>query len=220
MRQRIADGTVLSKSNIPHFYVTSDIDMAPLLKLRKELNAGLAEQGIKISVNDMIVKATALTLRQYMNLNAHYYGDKIVRYQRVNVGIAVAIPNGLINVVSHDADVRTLSKMAVEHKAMFERARDGRVKPEDLKGATFTVSNLGPFDVDHFSAIINPPEAGIIAVGSAKKVPIVLADGSLGVGNRMKVTISVDHRVSDGAEGAEWLKYFKGLLENPMRLLV
>jgi len=220
MRQRIASGTVTSKSNIPHFYVTSDIDVAPLLKLRKQLNAELEAQGVKISVNDMIVKATALTLRQYMNLNAHYYGDKIVRYQRINVGIAVAVPNGLINVVSKDADIRSLSHMAVEHKAMFERARDGRVKPEDLKGATFTVSNLGPFDVDHFSAIINPPESGIIAVGSAKKVPVVLEDGTLGVGNRMKVTISVDHRVSDGAEGAEWLKYFKGLLENPMRLLV
>jgi len=221
MRRAIADNTILSKQMIPHFYVTVDIDVAELLKLRKELNVELESEGIKISVNDMVVKATALTLKKFPNLNSHYYGDKIVRYKRINVGISVALPNnGLLNVVSHDADRTALSVMAVNHKEMFERAREGKVKPNDLKDATFTVSNLGPYDVETFSAIINPPEAGIIAVSSARKVPIVTEDGTLSVGNRMKATISVDHRVSDGAEGAEFMREFRSLIENPMRLLV
>lgn len=221
MRRAIAEGTVRSKLTTPHFYVTVDIDVAPLLKLRKQLNESLADEGIKISVNDMIVKATALTLKQYPNLNSHYYGDKIVRHKRVNVGISVALPNnGLVNVVSKDADKKSLSVLAVEHREMFERAREGKIKPDDVKDGTFTVSNLGPFNVDTFIAIIDPPQAGIIAVGSARKVPLVNDDGTFSVGQYMKVTISVDHRVSDGAEGAEWLNTFRDLLENPMRLLV
>ena len=221
MRRRIADNTIISKQMTPHFYVTVSMDVSALLELRKQINSELENEGIKVSVNDMIVKATALTLKKFPNLNSHYYGDKIVRYKRINVGIAVALPNnGLMNVVSKDADKTALSVMAAEHKALFERAREGKVKPADLQGATFTVSNLGPYDVDHFSAIISPPESGIIAVGSAKKVPVVLPDGTLGVGNRMSVTISIDHRVSDGAEGAEFMKEFRSLIENPMRLLV
>lgn len=221
MRRAIADSTILSKQMVPHFYVTVDIDVAPLLALRKELNDSLEAEGVKISVNDMIVKATALTLRKFPNLNSHYYGDKIVRHKAVNVGISVALPNnGLMNVVAKNADKTALSALAVENKAMFDRAREGKIKPDDIKGATFTVSNLGPYDVEHFAAIISPPEAGILAVGSARKVPVVLDDGTLGVGHRMKVTISVDHRVSDGAEGAEFVRYFRELLESPMRLLV
>lgn len=221
MRRAIADSTILSKQMVPHFYVTVDIDVAPLLALRKELNDSLEAEGVKISVNDMIVKATALTLRKFPNLNSHYYGDKIVRHKAVNVGISVALPNnGLMNVVAKNADKTALSALAVENKAMFDRAREGKIKPDDIRGATFTVSNLGPYDVEHFAAIISPPEAGILAVGSARKVPVVLDDGTLGVGHRMKVTISVDHRVSDGAEGAEFVRYFRELLESPMRLLV
>jgi pyruvate dehydrogenase E2 component (dihydrolipoamide acetyltransferase) len=220
MRRAIANATINSKQMIPHFYVSMTMDVGPLLALRKQLNAALADEGIKISVNDMVVKATALTLRQYPNLNSHYYGDKIVRHKRINVGISVALPNnGLINVVSHDADKLSLSEMAVKHKAMFERAREGKVKPDDTRGATFTVSNLGPFNVDFFSAIINPPEAGIIAVGTAKPTPVVLQDGSFGTANLMTITISVDHRVSDGAEGAQWLDTLRHMIENPMRLL-
>jgi pyruvate dehydrogenase E2 component (dihydrolipoamide acetyltransferase) len=220
MRKRIAQVTVESKQWIPHFYITTDIDVEPLLALRKQINEGLPEES-KISVNDMVVKATALTLRQYPNLNTHYYGDRFVRHKRINIGIAVALPKGgLINVVAQDADKVSLGTMAAQNKAMFARAREGKVKPEDITGATFTVSNLGPYNVEHFSAIINPPEAGILAVGTAMKVPVVKADGTLGVGNRMKVTISVDHRVSDGAEGAQYLQAFKTLLENPMRMLI
>ncbi|MBC7871128.1 MAG: 2-oxo acid dehydrogenase subunit E2, partial [Chitinophagaceae bacterium] len=179
----------------------------------------LAAEGIKISVNDLIVKAAALTLQKYPNLNTHYYGDKLVHHKRINIGIAVALPNGgLINVVARDADKTALSVLAVHNKEMIGRAREGKVKPEDIQGATFTTSNLGPFDVEHFIAIINPPEAGIIAIGTGKKVPVVKADGTLGVGERVKITISVDHRVSDGAEGAAYLQALKALLENPMRL--
>lgn len=220
MRRAIADNTILSKQMTPHFYVTVSVDVAPLLKLRSQLNANL-EGDAKISVNDLIVKATALALRKFPNLNSHYYGDKIVRHQRINIGIAVALPNnGLLNVVAKDADKMSLSAMAVANKAMFERAREGKIKPDDIKGATFTVSNLGPYQVDSFAAIISPPEAGILAVSSAKKVPIVLDDGTIGVGERMNLTLSVDHRVSDGAEGAQFMVELRALIENPMRLLV
>ncbi len=220
MRKRIAAVTVESKQQTPHFYVTSEIDVEALLNLRKQLNEGLAEEQ-KITVNDLIVKATALTLRQYPNLNSHFYGDRIVRHKRINIGIAVALPNnGLLYVVAQDADKMALGAMAARNKEMIARAREGKVKAEDISGATFSTSNLGPYDVDHFSAIISPPESGIIAIGTAKKVPVVKADGTLGVGNRMKATISVDHRVSDGAEGAQFLQHFKQLLEAPMRLLI
>ncbi len=220
MRKRIVAVTVESKQWIPHFYVTNEIDVEPLLALRKQINEGLPEES-KISVNDMVVKATALTLRQFPNLNTHYYGDRLVRHKRINIGIAVALPKGgLLNVVAQDADKVSLGMMAAQNKAMFARAREGKIKPEDITGATFTVSNLGPYNVEHFSAIINPPEAGILAIGTAMKVPVVKADGTLGIGNRMKVTISVDHRVSDGAEGAQYLQAFKTLLENPMRMLI
>ncbi len=220
MRRAIADGTIRSKSNTPHFYVTVQADVEPLLALRAEINAALAERGIKISVNDMLIKALALTLRAFPNLNTHYYGDRFVRHERVNIGIAVALPeNGLVNVVCHDADTVPLSAMAVANKAMYERARAGRIKPDDIRGATFTISNLGPFDVVDFSAIISAPEAGILAVSSARRLPVVLADGSLGVGSRMNMTVSVDHRVSNGAEGAQFLNHLRGLLEHPLRLL-
>lgn len=220
MRKRIAQVTVESKQWQPHFYVTTEIDVDPLLALRQQLNAGLSDEQ-KISVNDLIVKASALTLRQYPNLNSHFYGDKLARHKRINIGIAVALPTGgLLNVVAKDADKVALGTLAQQNKEMFARAREGKIKPEDITGATFTVSNLGPYNVEHFAAIINPPEAAILAVGTAAKVPVVKPDGSLGVGTRMKVTISVDHRVSDGAEGAQFLQAFKALLENPMRLLI
>ncbi len=220
IRARIGQRLVESKQFVPHFYVTTEIDMAAAMKLRALLNATIENDADKISVNDLIVKATALSLRAYPNLNSHYYGDKIVRHKRINIGIAVALDDGLVNVTAYDADKAALGTMAANNRDMITRARSGKVKPHELEGSTFTVSNLGPYDVDHFIAIINPPEAGILAVGSAKKVPVVLQDGSLGVGVRMKATISVDHRVSDGAEAAEFMQYLKNLLENPMRLLI
>jgi len=221
MRKAIAKGTITSWNTTPHFYVTVEMDMEPLLALRKQLNAQLESEGVKITVNDMIVKAAALTQRQYMNLNSHYYGDKIVRHDRVNISIAVALPNnGLVNVVSPDADKTTLSEMARYHKMIFDDVRDGKIKPEYIQGATFLVSNLGAYGVEQFSAIIDPPLSGAIAVGSSRQVAVVKPDGTLGIGTRMKVTLSIDHRISDGAEGAQWCNHFRDLIENPMRLLV
>ena len=220
MRRAIADGTVRSKSNTPHFYVTVEADVEPLLALRAEINSGLAERGVKVSVNDLLIKALALSLREFPNLNTHYYGDRFVKHQRVNIGISVALPeNGLVNVVCHDADTALLSQMAVDNKAMYERARSGKIKPDDIRGATFTISNLGPFNVKDFSAIISAPEAGILAVSSARRMPIVLADGTLGVGVRMNMTLSVDHRVSNGAQGAAFMNHLRELVESPLRLL-
>ena len=209
-----------AKSNTPHFYITVEVDVEPLLALRAEINGALAERGIKVSVNDMLIKALALTLRDYPNLNTHYYGDRFVQHNRVNIGIAVALPeNGLVNVVCHDADRVRLSDMAVENKAMYERVRSGKIKPDDIRGATFTISNLGPFQIKDFSAIISPPEAGILAVSSAQRVPVVQSDGTLGVGSRMNMTVSIDHRVSNGAEGAAFMNQLRDLIENPLRLL-
>ena len=220
MRRAIADGTVRSKSNTPHFYVTVEADVEPLLALRAEINNALAERGIKVSVNDMLIRALALTLRAFPNLNTHYYGDRFVRHERINIGIAVALPeNGLVNVVCHNADSVALSEMAESNKAMYERARGGRIKPDDIRGATFTISNMGPFNIKDFSAIISAPEAGILAVSSSQRVPVVQADGSLGVGTRMNMTLSVDHRVSNGAEGAQFMNHLRELIENPLRLL-
>ena len=220
MRRAIADGTVRSKSNTPHFYVTVEADVEPLLALRAEINKALAERGIKVSVNDMLIKALALTLRAFPNLNTHYYGDRFVRHERINIGIAVALPeNGLVNVVCHDADAVALSEMAESNKAMYERARSGRIKPDDIRGATFTISNMGPYNIKDFTAIISAPEAGILAVSSSQRVPVVQADGSLGVGTRMNMTLSIDHRVSNGAEGAQFMNHLRELIENPLRLL-
>lgn len=221
MRARIAANTVESKQWVPHFYVTVEINLDPLLKLREDVNKSLESQGIKVSVNDMLVKATAITLHKFPNLNTHFYGDKLVRHHRFNIGIAVALSNGgLINVVAKDADRLSLGALAQMNKEMIARAREGKVKPEDVQGSTFTTSNLGPYDVEHFIAIINPPEAGILAIGSGRKIPVVKSDGSFGVETRIKITISVDHRVSDGAEGAAYLQELRALIENPMRLLV
>lgn len=221
MRKAIAKGTITSFNTTPHFYVLVDTDVEALLALRKDLNAQLESSGIKISVNDMIVKAVALTLKQFPNLNSHYYGDKIVRNKRINVAIAVALPdNGLVNVVSPDADKTSLSAMAEYHKQMFVDSREGKIKTEYIKDGTFLVSNLGAFGVESFSSIIDPPQSGALAVGTSRREPVVKEDGSIGIGTRMKVSLSIDHRVSDGAEGAQFLAYFKDLIENPMRLLV
>ncbi len=218
LRQAIGRRMAESKTTVPHFYVTTEIDMAPALALRKQINAALPDDE-KVTVNDLIVKGAALALREFPNLNASYAGDKLLRHRQINVGTAVAVEGGLLTIVQRNTDTSTLSKVAVDNKAAIGRARAGKVKPDDVQGATFTVSNLGAFDVDHFIAIINPPDAAILAIGSAKQVPVVV-DGELQVGTRMKVTISADHRVTDGAEAARYLQHFKGIMENPMRLLL
>lgn len=218
LRRAIARRMTESKTTIPHFYVTTEIDMAAVLELRKQINANLPDES-KVTINDLIVKGAALALREFPNLNASFAGDKLIRHNRINIGSAVAVEGGLLTVVQKDTDSSTISKIAADHKAMIQRAREGKVKPEDVEGSTFTVSNLGAFDVDHFIAIINPPEAAILAVGTASQVPVVV-DGEIKIGTRMKATISADHRVTDGAEAARYMQTFKGIMEQPMRLLI
>lgn len=220
VRRIIASRMVEAKQQVPHFYVVTEMDVAALLNLRKQLNDSLPEGATRISVNDMVVKAAALTLRDFPNLNAAYNGDQIIHHKAINIGVAVALEDGLLNVIARDADKTALGTMAAQNKEMILRARAGKVRPDDIEGGTFTVSNLGPFDVDQFIAIINPPEAAILAVGTGKQVPVVLEDGTLGVGARMKITISADHRVTDGAEAAKFMQAMKRLIENPMSLLI
>ena len=220
MRRRIAATTIESQQTIPHFYITMDIDAGPLQAFRRQLNDALEASGTRVTVNDLVVRATALTLRDFPNLNSHWYGDRIVRYRRINVGIAVALPaGGLMYVVAQDADSAPLDELAANNRAMALRAREGRVKLSDLTGATFSTSNLGAWGVSHFAAVINPPEAGVLAFGAAQKVPVVGEDGQLIAGERMSATISIDHRVSDGAEGAAFMQRFRELLEKPLALL-
>ena len=218
LRQAIGRRLVESKTTIPHFYVTHEYKMDALMDMRKQANASLPD-GEKLSVNDFILKAVALSLRQFPNLNATINGKEVVQFGHVNVGVAVTVPGGLMTVVVKDTDQKTLRQISSEVKAMAGRARDGKVKPEDVDGSTFSTSNLGMYDVEDFIAIINPPEAAILAISSARQVPVV-EDGEVKPGWRMKVTISVDHRVSDGAEAAQFMQTLAGYLENPVSMLV
>lgn len=219
MRQTIARRMVESKTQAPHFYVTTEIDMAAAMTLRTQINAVLPEAE-KISVNDLIVKAVAIALRQFPGINASFAADGIHVHDQVNVGMAVARDNGLVTAVLRDCDKKPLAQLAREARELVARARDGRMKPDDMMGATFTISNLGMFEVDAFSAIITLPQAAALAVGAVKKVPVVNADGQLAVGTRMKATLSADHRVTDGAEVAQFLQALKAALEQPLRLVV
>lgn len=218
LRQAIARRMTASKQNVPHFYVTAEVDMDEAMAWRARINEALGERG-KVSVNDMVVKAAALALREFPALRSSYQEGRIVRHEAVHIGIAVALDEGLITVVLRDADRKPLAQIARESKELVERARSGKVRPEDIEGSVFTVSNLGMYEVEHFIAIINPPEAAIMAVGSVREVPVV-KNGQLTVGQRMKVTVSADHRVTDGAEVARFLQAFRRYLENPLLLLI
>jgi pyruvate dehydrogenase E2 component (dihydrolipoamide acetyltransferase) len=218
LRSIIGRRMVEAKQQVPHFYVTHEYDVAPLMELRGNVNAMVGDDE-KISVNDFIVKAAALALRQFPNLNASLGEGKIIRHGQVNIGNAVAVENGLLTVVIRDADRKPIRQISVEARGLVERARSGKVRPEDIEGSTFSISNMGMFDVEHFIAIINPPEAAILAVGSAKEVAVV-KDGEIKPGMRMKATISVDHRVSDGAEAARFMQALAQYLEDPLRLLL
>ncbi len=218
LRQAIGRRLVESKQAIPHFYVTHEYKMDVLMEMRKQVNAYLPDNE-KVSVNDFVLKGVALTLRQFPNLNATIKGTEIIQFGHVNVGVAVTVPGGLMTVVVKDTDQKTLRQISGEVKAMAGRAREGKVKPEDVEGSTFSTSNLGMYDVEDFIAIVNPPEAAILAISSAREVPVV-ENGALKVGWRMKATISVDHRISDGAEAAQFMQALAGFLENPVRMLV
>jgi pyruvate dehydrogenase E2 component (dihydrolipoamide acetyltransferase) len=218
LRQAIARRMAESKTTVPHFYVSHEYKMDAVMTLRKQLNEYLPDNE-KLSVNDFIVKAVALTLYEFPNLNASFAGDKVVHHGAINVGVAVSVENGLLTVVSRNTDQQPLRKISAEVKRMAAGAREGKVKPDDIEGSTFSISNLGMYDVENFVAIINPPEVGILAVGSAKEAPVV-ENGELKIGWRMKATVSVDHRVSDGAEAAQFMQSLAKYLEEPLRLLV
>jgi pyruvate dehydrogenase E2 component (dihydrolipoamide acetyltransferase) len=218
LRSAIGRRMVESKQQVPHFYVAYEYDVEKLLAVRKEVN-GLLPAEQKLSVNDFVVKAVALALRQFPNLNASLAENKIVRHGQVNVGVAVGVEGGLLTVVSKDTDRKPLRLISSELKSIVQRAREGKVRPEDIEGSTFSISNLGMYDVSEFAAIINPPEAAILAVGAARQVPVV-KNGELAVGTRMKMVLSVDHRVSDGVEAAQFMQALAAFIKEPMRLVV
>ena len=217
IRAAIARRMPLSKAPVPHFYVSSEVAMDRAWELREQLNA--LEGQPKISVNDFVIRACALALLKHPGVNASLQGDAIRVFHRAHIGVAVALDDGLITPVLRDCHAKPLAQIAVEARDLAERARNRKLRAPELSGATFSISNLGMFDVAEFSAIINPPEGAILAVGSVRRVPVVDETG-LGVGRRMMLTISCDHRVMDGAMGARFLQDVKHLLEEPLRLLV
>ncbi|MCX5744945.1 MAG: pyruvate dehydrogenase complex dihydrolipoamide acetyltransferase [Proteobacteria bacterium] len=216
MRKRIAARLTEAKRDVPHFYLQRQIDAAPLLAFRERLNALLGDRG-KVSVNDLVVKAVALALRRVPECNASWEGDAIRRYHGVHVGIAVAIDDGLVTPVVRDADQKGLGSISAEVRDLADRAKRKGLKGHEITGSTFTVSNLGMLGIERFTAILNPPEAGILAVGAVLDVPVV-KDGQVVAGKRMTVSMSCDHRVIDGALGARWLIAFADLLEHPESL--
>ena len=215
MRQTIARRMTESKQQAPHFYVTVEILMDAALGLREQLNKDLGEK--VVSVNDLVLKAAAMALRTFLNLNASFAGETVRRHPEIHMGFALALPEGLIVPVIRRCDQKGIAEIAREAEDLGERARQGKLRPEELQGGTFTVSNLGMFDVESFAAIINPPQAAILAVGSAQSRAI--ADGgAVRVAHVMKATLSADHRVTDGAEAARYLGEVKRLLQNPTLL--
>lgn len=219
MRQAIARRLLESKQTIPHYYLTMEIFMAEAMKLREQLNAMAVNDAEKISVNDVIVAAAARTVKKFPQVNAYFKGDRMELHDRVNVGVAVSVEEGLLTPVLYDADQKSLRQIATETKELAARARANKMKREDLGPGTFTISNLGMYGIDEFAAIINPPESAILAVGAVKKVPVVVND-SIQIAQVMKVTLSADHRIVDGALGARFLQELKKLLENPINLVL
>lgn len=219
LRTAIGKRMVQSKVEFPQFFVTHEYDVEALMEMRAQVNALLPE-GEKTSLNDYIIKAAAYALREFPNLNARLEegGDAVRQFGHVNIGVAVAVEGGLLTVVCHDSDLKPIRHISQEVREKATRAREGRVKVEDIEGSTFSISNLGMFDVEEFIAIINPPEAAILAIGTANQVPVV-SENAIVSGWRMKATISVDHRVSDGAEAARFLQALATYIEEPLRLV-
>ena len=217
MRETIAKRMVLSKTTIPHFYVTMEFDMDPLIEFRKMLNA--SQVALRVSYNDLLIKACALALKSQPAVNASFANNMIIRHRRIDIGVAVAVEDGLITPVVRNADGKSIGQINGEMREMAERAKERKLTPTEYTNATFTISNLGMYDVDSFTAIINPPEAAILAVGGIKTVPVVV-DGQIKVGNRMKVTLACDHRAIDGATAALFLRELKKLIENPFTLVL
>ena len=217
IRKTIARRLAQSIGPIPTFYLTSEVDMERVAEAREALNAVAGDRG-KVSFNDIVLKAVATALRQHPECNAWWQDDHVRTWSAVHLGVAVATEAGLITPVVRDADQKSLREISAEARELATRARERRLKPEEYTGSTFSVSNLGMFDIEHFTAIINPPEAGILAIGTIAEVPAVVG-GQMQVRRRMRMTMSCDHRVIDGAMGAQFLKTLKLLLENPLALV-
>ncbi|HVK66532.1 MAG TPA: dihydrolipoamide acetyltransferase family protein, partial [Polyangium sp.] len=225
MRKAIARRLVESKQTVPHFYLTIDVDADPLNALREQINAELAaaaeagKDATKISLNDLIVKACAIALRRVPECNAQYTPDAILVHRRVDISVAVAVSEGLVTPVVRDADKKSITTIGAEIRDLAGRAKAKKLKPEEMANGTFSISNLGMYGIDEFSAVINPPEGAILAVGQVRREPVVKGDAVV-PGRRLAMTLSCDHRVIDGAIGATFLKALRALLERPMQILV
>ncbi|MGX0904141.1 pyruvate dehydrogenase E2 component (dihydrolipoamide acetyltransferase) [Roseovarius sp. MBR-79] len=219
MRKTIAARLTEAKQTVPHFYLRREIRLDALMKFRADLNKQLEARGVKLSVNDFIIKACALALQAVPDANAVWAGDKVLRLKPSDVAVAVAIEGGLFTPVLKDAEMKSLSALSAEMKDLAKRARDRKLAPQEYQGGTFAISNLGMFGIENFDAVINPPHGAILAVGAGLKKPVVGKDGELTVATVMSVTLSVDHRVIDGALGAQLLEQIVGNLENPMVML-
>jgi pyruvate dehydrogenase E2 component (dihydrolipoamide acetyltransferase) len=219
VRKVVARRLTESKQTVPHFYLTVGCEIDALLALRKDLNAKGEASGVKLSVNDLIIKAAALALRKVPAANASWTDEAILLYDRVDVSVAVATDGGLITPIVKDADRKGLGTISSEMKDLAGRAREGKLKPEEFQGGTFSLSNLGMFGIDEFAAIINPPQGCILAIGAGAQKPVV-KDGAVAIATIMNATLSVDHRVVDGAVGAEYLAAFKALIQDPISMML
>ena len=219
MRKTIARRLAESIGPVPHFFLTVAVDMGRAIEARRTINAMLDREGGKISLNDLIIRATAAALKRHPACNAHWLGDAIRHFNRVHIGVAVAVEDGLITPIIRDADLKGVAQIGAEVRELAGRAREKRLQPDEYTGATFSISNLGMFGIHEFTAVINPPEAGILAVGGVEEVPVV-ESGQVVVRSRMKMTMSCDHRVIDGALGAAFLATLKGMLEEPTAILI
>ncbi|MEY9214513.1 2-oxo acid dehydrogenase subunit E2 [Thermobifida halotolerans] len=219
IRKVIARRLTQAKQEAPHFYLRRTVDAEELRAFRAQINEQLAPTGVKVSVNDLIVKAVATVLRDHPAVNSSWVDDRLLRHNRINVGIAVAVETGLVVPVLHDTDKLPLSEIARRSRALAEKARDGKLSPQEMSGGTFSVSNLGMFGVDSFSAVINPPEAAILAVGAMRQEPVV-RDGEIVARHTIALELSVDHRAVDGAVGAAYLRDLAEVLESPMRIIL
>jgi pyruvate dehydrogenase E2 component (dihydrolipoamide acetyltransferase) len=217
MRKTIARRLTESKREVPHFYLTIDVDAEPIMRLREQLNQSLS--GEKVSVNDVLIKACAVALRRMPRVNVSFAGDSMIYHEDVNISVAVAVPDGLMTPVVRRADQLGVLEISRQVRELAGRAKEKKLKPEEMQGGTFSISNLGMFGIDWFSAVINPPEGAILAVGSVRDEPVVRA-GAVVPGKKLALTMSCDHRVVDGAIGAEWLKLLRGLLESPLSMLL
>lgn len=216
MRRTIAKRLAESTGPIPHFYLTVDYDVTNLLSLRQQLNE---IEGVKTSINDFVIRAAALALRHHPNVNASWGDDAITQHGEIHIGVAVSTPEGLITPVVRNADQKSVTDIADEVRALADKVKNRKLRPEEYQGSTFTLSNLGAWGIEEFTAIINPPNSAILAIGAAASQPVVI-ERQIVIRDRMKVTMSCDHRVVDGAAGAEYLRTLRQYIEQPVRLII